>query len=103
MPMNRDKYPDDWDAIATEVKEQAGWKCQACGKQCYRPGESNEDRRNTLTVAHVNHVESDCRPENLLAACSVCHLRYDGERRRWQRLALKRIQDNKSRSLLAGE
>lgn len=33
--------------------------------------------RFTLTVAHLNHVPEDCRPENLKALCTVCHLRYD--------------------------
>lgn len=33
--------------------------------------------RFTLTVAHLNHTPEDCRPENLKALCSVCHLRYD--------------------------
>lgn len=30
-----------------------------------------------LTVAHLNHDESDCRDENLLAGCQRCHLHYD--------------------------
>jgi hypothetical protein len=89
--MDPTKYPDDWKWIAFCVKDAAGWKCQVCGKKCYIPGEKVIDTRMVLTVAHINHVEMDCRPENLLAACSVCHLKYDAERKRWQRLALKRI------------
>lgn len=99
MPMDKDKYPPDWNAIALAVKEAAGWKCQPCGKQCYQPGQKVLDTRDVLTVAHVNHVESDCRPENLVAACSVCHLRYDNERRRWQRLAQARIKSEQSLTL----
>ena len=91
MPVDWSKYPEDWNAIARDVKEAAGWKCQPCGKQCYRPGEAVVDTRFVLTVAHINHVESDCRPENLVAACSVCHLAYDRIRRHWQTLAKKRI------------
>lgn len=33
--------------------------------------------RFVLTVAHLNHIPSDCRRENLSAKCSVCHCRYD--------------------------
>jgi hypothetical protein len=33
--------------------------------------------RFTLTVAHLNHQPADCRPENLMALCSVCHCRMD--------------------------
>ncbi len=91
MPVDWTKYPADWKAIALAVKEASGWKCEPCGKQCHRPGERVMKTQDVLTVAHVNHDESDCRPENLVAACAVCHLRYDNERRRWQRLAAKRI------------
>jgi len=103
MPMKRHLYPDDWEAIATAVKEAAGWKCEPCGMQCRRPGEKFDTHRRTLTVAHVNHVESDCRPENLVAACPKCHLHYDGLRKAWQRLAKKRIARGAKETLLNGE
>lgn len=77
MPMNRSLYPADWDAIAFSIKDAAGWKCQECGMQCRRPGEPFDTHRRTLTVAHLNHDPADCRPENLKALCSGCHLRYD--------------------------
>lgn len=99
MPMRRELYPDNWDEIAKAIKEATGWKCQACGKQCYLPGAKVADTRFVLTVAHVNHVESDCRSENLVAACSVCHLRYDAERKRWQRMAKKRIKSEAANEL----
>lgn len=77
MPMQRELYPDNWEAIAAAVKEAAGWKCQKCGKQCRRPGEPFDTHRNTLTVAHMNHTPQDISPENLKALCAPCHLRYD--------------------------
>ena len=84
--MDRKLYPNNWEAIALDVKEQANWTCQECGKQCWRPGEMTTEQIKadrstwalfTLTVAHLNHIPSDCRPENLKALCSACHLRYD--------------------------
>ena len=33
--------------------------------------------RFVLTVAHLNHIPSDCSPENLKALCAPCHCRYD--------------------------
>ncbi|OUC15644.1 MAG: hypothetical protein B0A82_05825 [Alkalinema sp. CACIAM 70d] len=33
--------------------------------------------RFTLTVAHLNHIPQDCRPENLKALCAPCHCRMD--------------------------
>jgi len=37
MPMERERYPKNWEEIALNVKRDADWKCQRCGKQC-RPG-----------------------------------------------------------------
>jgi len=91
MPMDRSRYPENWDEIATEIKEMAGWKCEQCGLQCRLPGEPFDTHKRTLTVAHINHVEMDCESENLVALCSKCHLAYDEIRKKMQRLARKRI------------
>ena len=77
MPMVWSNYPENWPEIALEIKEEAQWQCECCGKQCRRPGEPFDTHKNTLTVAHCNHIGMDCRPENLAAMCSQCHLRYD--------------------------
>lgn len=34
-----------------------------------------------LTVAHLNHVPEDCRPENLKHWCQRCHNTYDAPMR----------------------
>lgn len=64
-------YPDNWKDIATQVKDDAGWKCEKCGHP--------HDPKNgyTLTVHHVNAVKEDCRLINLFAACQRCHLRME--------------------------
>ena len=77
MPMQKERYPADWGRIALAVKEAAGWKCAGCGKEGRKPGEPFDTHRRTLTVAHLNHVPEDVRPENLSALCAPCHLRYD--------------------------
>lgn len=79
MPMVRERYTSDWKQIAFSIKEAVGWKCQKCGKQCRRPGERFDTHRRTLTVAHLNHTPEDMRPENLMAMCAPCHLRYDAK------------------------
>lgn len=79
MPMERERYPANWEQIARDVKDAAGWKCQKCGKQCRRPGEPFDTHKQTLTVAHLNHTPEDVRPENLMAMCAPCHLRYDAK------------------------
>ena len=102
MPMVRSRYPKNWDEISLEVKQSANWKCEECGRECRKVGESLEDfierivpkvhckesyellgeiltkpTRFVLTTAHLNHVPEDCDRANLKALCSACHCRYD--------------------------
>lgn len=42
MPMDRRRYPDDWEAIALQIKSKARWKCESCGRPCRKPGESEQ-------------------------------------------------------------
>lgn len=105
MPMDRKRYPPNWNQLAFQIKQNANWCCEKCDRPCRQPGESWEKlearlgeqwslyetidddefgfvevpkfQRFTLTVAHLNHIPEDCRPENLKAWCSVCHLKYD--------------------------
>lgn len=77
MPMERNRYPEDWQQIATAVKEEADWKCEECGKQCRRPGEPFDTHRRTLTVHHKDHIPENCERSNLVALCAPCHLKAD--------------------------
>lgn len=110
MPMQRSLYPDDWEAIAFQLKAEQNWTCEAplCQRPCRRPEETRMDfvlrlyqtygtnslwwnqlyveqdgnliiklQRFTLTVAHLNHIPSDCDRTNLRAWCAPCHCRYD--------------------------
>ena len=94
MPMDRSQYPDDWEAIAHMVKEEADWTCEGCDRLCRRPGEDLLDfckrlnslalaelmahpQRWTLTVAHLDHTPGNCERTNLKALCTPCHARYD--------------------------
>ena len=79
MPMDRKRYPKNWNEIAFRVKDAADWKCQICGVQCYRPNEKVEDHGRILTVMHLNHTPEDCRPENLLAGCGNLNLLRNGK------------------------
>ena len=109
MPMNRSLYPANWHEIATKIKRKAGWKCQKCHRPCRRPGESIaalasrvrewpdayeevnsgvdfgdwvfKRGRFVLTVAHLDHRPSNCKPRNLRAWCAPCHCRYDLEQK----------------------
>jgi hypothetical protein len=102
--MNRSLYPKDWTTIALQIKTDADWHCEGCGRPCRRPGEVIDDLetrvaswpdatktvesefgdvevfasgRFTLTVAHLDHHPANCSPANLRAWCAPCHCRYD--------------------------
>lgn len=79
-------YPANWKEISNAVKERANWQCEwinADGTRCERkhhePIPNNPYRKTVLTVAHLNHIASDCRMENLRAWCQAHHLRYDAK------------------------
>ena len=61
-------YPADWKAIATAVKEAAGWRCVRCST-AHDPSTGN-----TLTVHHLNMDPSCSEWFNLAALCQRCHL-----------------------------
>ena len=89
--MNRKLYPSNWDEIAFEIKQTAGWTCQKCFKKCLEPHEVldryRSDRRdwaiNTLTVHHLDHVPINCDQQNLIALCSVCDRRQHAQDKRY--------------------
>lgn len=31
MPMQRERYPENWEQISLEARERAGWECERCG------------------------------------------------------------------------
>ena len=86
MPMDRSRYPADWDAIALAVKENAGWVCRRCGQQCLHPGageklSKSDKAKLTLTVHHADFKPENNKPENLIPLCAPCHLRMHSPRK----------------------
>lgn len=87
MPMDRSRYPEDWDAIALGVKVEADWICRHCGKQCITPYTDtsklspSQRGRLTLTVHHADFRPENNKKENLIPLCAPCHLRAHSPRR----------------------
>lgn len=104
MPMDRSKYPDDWDAISCQVREEAGNRCEWCSVANGAIGardsagmwwshdriESVSDAqierwfggipkiiRIVLTVAHLDQDTTNGARGNLAALCQRCHLNHD--------------------------
>lgn len=99
MPMDRSKYPADWEEISIRIRyHRAGNKCETCGapngrtigrrlsdeyrwslwaniptasRHLYRPVKI------VLTVAHLDHDTTHNDDDNLRALCQRCHLKYD--------------------------
>jgi hypothetical protein len=69
-------YPQNWRAIAREIKALNGWRCQACGLQCRRPGELWLGWEYEMACAHICQ---DYAAEAVFVAalCTKCHLRHD--------------------------
>ena len=77
MPMRprRKLYPPNWEEIAAQVKEAAGWKCEECGHP-HAPADGY-----MLTVHHIDGDPSNNDPDNLVALCQRCHLGLHGKKR----------------------
>jgi len=75
MPIDKSLYPTNWPEIAQREKDRAGWVCEQCGADCFTP----RDRRTVLTVHHIDHDPQNNDPSNLIALCSVCHLKMDAQ------------------------
>jgi hypothetical protein len=83
-PENRARYPKDWHAISTRIKQRAGWRCE--GSPAYPDCRAAHGQphpvtgsRVVLTCAHLDHTPENCDPKNLRAWCQRCHLTYDAE------------------------
>lgn len=93
-PENRDRYPKDWKQIRESILRRANNRCEFCGVENHTMRlnpKTGKEVKIILTIAHLNHVPEDCRPENLRALCQKCHNTYDAEHRKETRL--KRLKE----------
>ena len=67
--------------VDTYMLDNADVYCAESGQYLGRCRHSDYDLLRmtdvVLTIAHLDHVPENCAPENLLALCQRCHLRYD--------------------------
>ena len=76
MPIDKSKYPKNWNEIAKRVKDAAGWKCVACGVGHLE----DKTMGSCLTVHHPNRDTWNDGAE-MVALCARCHLKADRELR----------------------
>jgi len=78
MPMDRAKYPPNWDEIALRVKNAADWHCEKCGIGHMSDGTFGS----CLTVHHPN-LDPENPDAEMIALCARCHLRADARIRKY--------------------
>jgi hypothetical protein len=78
---NKKRYPSNWKFISLDIRtNRAGNRCEKCG---IKNGDNHPrtGKKQTLTVAHLDHIPEHCDYSNLLALCNVCHNQYDKKHR----------------------
>lgn len=103
MPIRAERkalYPINWREISLRIRERANNCCEFCGApngEWIRRDKADLNKwfkshegvaagllytasvKVVLTVAHLNHDETDCSDDNLKALCQRCHLTYDAQ------------------------
>ncbi len=75
----RKKYPKNWETLARQCKERAGWTCEFCHVKQSRKRKSKRTGkwyRVHLHAAHRDHDIGNPTP-HLLCLCPTCHGKYD--------------------------
>jgi len=85
------RYPVNWQQITAAIKSRDGFRCRHCGLAA---GQIHpvHGHHIVLTVAHVGLPKPDgtpgnkedtmdCRPQNLITLCRLCHLKFDSAQR----------------------
>lgn len=78
MPMDKKRYPDNWDEIAKEYKDSIGWKCENCKTGHMEDG----TMKSCLTVHHVNHDPENPEFEKI-GLCAKCHLKFEAHYKKY--------------------
>lgn len=100
MPIQRERYPVDWESISACIRYQrAGNRCEWCGAP---NGEPHPETASVvvLTVAHVDHDTTNNAGENLVALCQRCHNRHDGPMRAMHAAETRRERAEKAGQLV---
>lgn len=80
MPIDKTKYPDNWDEMARACKERAGWKCEEC-----EIGHMADGTMGSCLTVHHPDMDTENPDARLEALCARCHLKADRELRKAER------------------
>lgn len=74
---NKSRYPANWKLISLQlIWNRAQNHCEECGimNGAKHP---KTGKKQTLSVAHLDHTPENCADENLRVLCNYCHLKND--------------------------
>lgn len=76
---NRQAYPANWEELARQCKELAGWRCQHCQIEhgAWRVSRKGQPYQVWMTAAHKWPFDQSNPNPDLLCLCFSCHARYD--------------------------
>ena len=87
MPLDRTRYPDDWEQISRKIRfgralgycegYRLGYRCSARHNHAH----PEHGRVTSLATCHLDHDVANHAETNLIALCRVCHCRYDAAHR----------------------
>lgn len=78
MPIDKSKYPPNWELIRARILQRANYACEECGAELNQPHPFT-GKNTQLQIAHANHDAEnwDVPDSDLLCLCQRCHLRHD--------------------------
>lgn len=75
-PENKPLYGRDWKRLSRQIRQEANWRCEACGRK-HRQRFRFLGGYVILAVAHIDQNPSNNARSNLMALCQRCHLEFD--------------------------
>lgn len=75
----RKQYPTNWEQLARQCKELAGWICEHCHVKHGRKRISKRTGNRYVVFLHAAHANHDIGNPTpvLLCLCPTCHGKYD--------------------------
>lgn len=75
-------YTSDFtEKLKEEIRNRDQRRCKICGKE---EKEEIKDRSKKLQIHHIDYEKSNCKKENLISLCSVCHGYTNFKREEWE-------------------
>ena len=69
--VQKNKYPDNWKEISSNIRMEAKYICSNCGDDL-------SDNQNLLHVHHIDGHKWNSKPTNLQVLCFECHTKEPG-------------------------